>query len=61
MENKGRPVQSLLIGLSKLGVQAKGGDTVFFGRRRQPTVEELEARMEAIRREIHTHEASRKR
>lgn len=60
MENQGRPVQSLLTGLSKLGAQAREGDTVVFGRRRPPTVEELEARMEAIRREIHAADSSRK-
>jgi hypothetical protein len=60
MENQGRPIQALLTGLGKLGIDAQPGDTVFFGRRKPPTVDELETRMEAIRREIRDHEASRK-
>lgn len=55
-KTEGRPIQALLVGLPKL-VEMRDGDTVFFGRRKPPTVEELEARMQAIREEI-AHEAA---
>ncbi len=49
-QGNGKPVQALLPGLAKFEI--RDGDTVFFGRRTH-SAEELEARMEAIRRGIH--------
>lgn len=59
-EGEGRPIQTLLVGLHKTGIDFRDGDTVHFGRRKPPTLAELEARMEAIRQEM-AHEAARKR
>ena len=50
VQKEGRPVLTLLPGLAKFDI--RDGDSVHFGRRKWST-EELEARMEAIRREIH--------
>ena len=60
-KSEGRPVQALLTGLSKMGFDPQPGDTVFFGKRRdRPTLEELEARLKAIKQEVADHEASRR-
>ena len=60
-KTEGRPVQALLTGLSKMGFEVQPGDTVFFGKRRDsPTLEEMEAKLEAIKREVRDHEAARK-
>lgn len=55
-KTEGRPIQALLVGLPKL-VEMRDGDSVYFGRRKPPTVEELEARM-AEAREMLAHEAA---
>ena len=50
-------ITPLAVGLSKLPVDMKLGDTVFFGTRKPPSPDELERRMEAIRRELAGHAA----
>lgn len=48
-------IQALIPGLGKFNFA--NGDTVVFADRKPPTVEELEARMAAIRKEIAAHDA----
>jgi len=55
-QTEARPIQALLVGLGKV-VDVRDGDSVFFGRRKPPTVEELEARM-AEARVMLAHEAA---
>ncbi len=50
-------IQPLLVGLGRVGVDVRRGDTVFFGTRKPPSTDELERRMEAIRREMAGHAA----
>lgn len=60
--DKAQPIQALIPNLHRYGIEFSDGDTVWFGRRSprpQPTVEELEARMEAIREEIRAHDAAK--
>jgi hypothetical protein len=50
-------IQPLLVGLGRVGVDWRRGDSVFFGTRKILGAEELERRMEAIRRELAGHAA----
>ena len=50
-------IQPLLVGLGRVGVDWRRGDTVFFGTRKPPSPDELERRMEAIRKELAGHAA----
>ena len=51
-------IQPLLVGLGRVGMDWRRGDTVFFGTRKPPSPEELERRMEAIRKELAGHAAT---